>query len=179
METPLTTQIKKATHTYKTKMGNLRTVRYADEVTTSTGIVDSIRFEDKDVGEIECKLDGKCPYPTRKNLGCKGCVYKHHLVKTEMVITCFEVKISVSDFRSGHGKNFVGNENYYCVPKDMACFVAKELGENSPIGILSWNGQRLRKYKEAKYMKVKEEVKCMLLYNALKKWCDGIQRVDT
>ena len=50
METKLTSLIKKATHTYNPQMGNLRTIRYADEVTTPTGIVDSIRFEDIDIG---------------------------------------------------------------------------------------------------------------------------------
>ena len=178
METLLTSQIKKATHTYKPKMGGLRTIRYADEVTTPTGIVDSIRFEDMDVGEIECKLMEECKYPSRKCLGCKGCMYRYHVVIPQMVVTCFEVKITMSDFHSGHGQNFYGNENYYCVPKEMAAKVASELGENSPIGILVWNGHSLRKYKKATYMEITESVKCMLLYNALKKWCDGVQQQD-
>lgn len=179
METPLTAQIKKATHTYKAKMSGLRTIRYADEVTTPTGIVDSIRFEDKDVGAVTCKYSGDCKYPSRKQADCKGCMYRHHKIKTEMVVTCFEVKITMADFHSGHGRNFVGNENYYCVPKEMASQVAEVLGDYSPIGILVWNGHGLRKYKEAQYMEISDEVKCMLLYNALKKWCDGVQKFDT
>lgn len=178
METELTAMIKKATHSYNPKMGGLRTIRYADEVSTPTGIVDSIRFEDVDIGEIGCKRSGGCLYPDRKVNACRGCMYKHHEVKTEMVITCFEVKISMLDFRSGHGANFCGNENYYCVPKDMASLVAKDIGDTSPIGILAWNGRNLRKYKEARYLEIAEETKCMLLYNALKKWCDGVQQLD-
>lgn len=49
METELTKQIKKCTHFYKPQMsvGEVgRTIRYADEVWTPNGIVDSIRFED-------------------------------------------------------------------------------------------------------------------------------------
>lgn len=178
METELTSIIKRATHTYKQKMGRLRTIRYADEVTTPTGIVDSIRFEDKDVGEITCKRADGCFYPDRKAKGCKGCVYRHHKVKTEMVITCFEVKITMSDFQSGHGKNFCGNENYYCVPKEMAPKVAAAIGDDSPMGILAWNGHNLRCYRPARRMNVSKEVACMVLYNALKKWCDGVQCLD-
>lgn len=178
METELTGMIKKATHSYNPKMGGLRTIRYADEVSTPTGIADSIRFEDRDVGETSCKHSGRCLYPGRKANDCRGCMYRHHEVKAEMIVTCFEVKISMSDFASGHGKNFCGNENYYCVPKEMAPKVDKVLGENSPIGILAWNGKCLRKYREATYMEIPDSMKCLLLYNALKKWCDGVQQCD-
>lgn len=177
METKLTSTIKKATHTYKKKMSKLRTIRYADEVKTPTGIVDSIRFEDKDIGPIECKSP-PCNYPERKAKACKGCMYRKHRVQTQIVTTCYEVKITMSDFRSGHGKNFCGNENYYCVPKEMAEQVAKEIGENSPIGILAWNGKELRCYKPAIYQEIPKEITCLLLFYALKKWCDGSQKID-
>lgn len=175
METELTAQIKKATHSYAPQMSKMRTIRYADEVTTPSGIVDSIRFEDIDVGVIECK-NPPCQWLDREKKGCVGCINRKHKVVTEMIITCFEVKITMSDFHSGHGKNFWGNKNYYCVPKEMAQSVNDELGDDSPIGILSWDGNRLRKFKEAKYMEVKNEIKIILLYNSLKKWCDGVQK---
>lgn len=178
METLLTARIKQATHTYKPKMGGLRTIRYADEVAVPTGIVDSIRFEDMDIGKTTCKLSNECRFPARKCLDCKGCIYRHHEVVAKMVITCFEVKITMSDFHSGNGRNFCGNENYFCVPKEMAANVASELGEDSPIGILSWNGHGLRCYKPAKYLEISADLACQLLYNALKKWCDGVQRLD-
>lgn len=178
METPLTSQIKKATHTYKPKIGGLRTIRYADEVTTPTGIVDSIRFEDMDIGKTTCKLTGGCLFPERKSIGCKGCIYRHHEIETKVVVTCFEVKISMSDFHSGNGRNFCGNENYYCVPKEMASKVAEEIGKDSPIGILAWNGKGLRCYKRSQFINISEALISSLLYNALKKWCDGLQRVD-
>lgn len=32
---------------------------------------------------------------------------------------CVEVKITLADFKSKHGHNFVGNKNYYAVPLDL------------------------------------------------------------
>jgi hypothetical protein len=47
LETNLTKRIKCLTHNYKPKLNtSMRTIRWADEVWTPTGIVDSIRFED-------------------------------------------------------------------------------------------------------------------------------------
>lgn len=47
METDLTKRMKYLTHSYRPKLNtSLRTIRWADEVWTPTGIVDSIRFED-------------------------------------------------------------------------------------------------------------------------------------
>lgn len=177
METELTMQIKKATHSYAPQMSKMRTIRYADEVTTPSGIVDSIRFEDIDVGEVECKRP-PCQWPEREAQGCMGCIYRKHKVVTEMMITCYEVKITMADFHSGHGKNFWGNKNYYCVPKEIAPLVVKELGEDWHVGVLSWDGSHLRMYKPAVYVEVDNQLKIMLLYNALKKWCDNKQQPD-
>ena len=178
METLLTTQIKKATHSYAPKMSAMRTIRYADEITTPSGIVDSIRFEDIDIGNVECRNPNTCNWSDRKDNGCKSCMFRHHQVKTRMLITCFEVKISMSDFHSGHGSNFWGHMNYYCVPGEMAPLVAKELEFDSKVGILSWDGKHLRKYRPAQYVEVADGIQIMLLYNALKKWCDGVQKPD-
>lgn len=92
-----------------------------------------------------------------------------------MMITCFEVKITLSDFKSKNGHNFHGNENYYCVPKDLVPKIEALVPDN--IGILAYIKTEkyagLRKYKPAKFVEVSDEVKIMLLYNAMKKWCDG------
>lgn len=178
METELTATIKRATHTYNPQMGGLRTIRYADEVTTPTGIVDSIRFEDIDVGTTTCKLKKACPYPNRKEKDCRGCIYRHHVTETQMMVTCFEVKITMSDFHSGNGRNFCGNKNYYCIPREMASKVAEEIGKDSPVGILVWTGRGLRCYKPAQFIEIPESLISYLLYNALKKWCDGVQKLD-
>lgn len=39
--------------------------------------------------------------------------------KYEIISTCYEIKISKSDFKSIHGHNFVGNFNYYVIPKEL------------------------------------------------------------
>lgn len=183
METELTKKLKKAIHNYRAIMPTkMRTVRYADEVWTPTGIVDSIRFEDVPVEESDrcfrlerndiCKYGGQ--YRTCGNY-CKGCVYHTHSVtKTGICVTCFECKISLTDFKSPHGHNFCGNRNYYVVPKDLAQTI-KDLVPDD-IGIIAYYGNnRLRKIKECKYQEISDELKCGLLYDALKKWCDGKQ----
>ena len=66
LETKLTKELKKAIHNYRAIMPTkMRTVRYADEVWTPTGIVDSIRFEDVPVEESD-----RC-FRLRRNDICK------------------------------------------------------------------------------------------------------------
>ncbi len=196
METALTKQIKVATHRYKPQMSSGRvgrTIRWADEVWTPNGIVDSIRFEDCIIDRFEeCSLinyqsyEGKCyTHPVGKckidgmaypNKNCQGCFYLQRGIPViGMLITAYEVKITMQDFKSKNGHNIddldspIANENYYCVPKEMA----QKITVPDHCGILAWTGYGLRKYKEAKFVDVKEETKTLLLYNALKKWCDG------
>ncbi len=42
--------------------------------------------------------------------------YKHNQLP---IITVYEIKISYADFKSEHGHNFYGDENYYIVPKKL------------------------------------------------------------
>lgn len=209
VETELTKKIKECTHFYKPKMsiGDVgRTIRYADEVSTPHGIVDSIRFEDYvadvvdkcvridyepfvDVGSLmlkrlpagspplgECKIKGNT-FPCKD---CKGCTYHIRNVKQiDMMITAYEVKISLSDFKSKNGHNIdhvdnpIGNENYYCVPKELVPKIKNLVPEH--VGILSYGGNGLRKVKDATWLDVNDKTKIVLLYNAIKKWCDGRQ----
>lgn len=208
METELTKQIKRCTHCYNPKMstGDVgRTIRYADEVWTPHGIVDSIRFEDyvsdihRDCKRInykpyiqnncllqrlpdnspplgECKLTGDT-FPRKE---CAGCFYHVKEVKSiDMMITAFEIKISLSDFKSENGHNIddieipIANENYYCVPKELVPKIKDLVPEH--VGILSYNGSGLRKVKKSAWLEVDDKVKIELLYNAMKKWCDGKQ----
>ena len=202
METQLTKNIKKALHYYKPKMNSqMRTIRYADEVWTPNGIVDTIRFEDY-VADVEdfCELlspelsasarltkpgrMGKCKIEglSFPNKNCKGCFYhKKNIHRVGMMITAYEVKISKKDFLSKNGHNIdhttspIGNENYYCVPKE----IVKDIEELVPehVGILTYHGHGyIRKYRECQWMEVSDETKVLLLYNALKKWVDGKQQ---
>lgn len=199
METELTKRIKVLTHHYRPKLNtNMRTIRWADEVWTPTGIVDSIRFEDYYAEEeYLCKLlditrfseadrrataamheTGKCfrdGSAEKNDRKCHGCVLRCHNWKVGMMVTCFEVKITYSDFRGVNGHNFHGNENYYCVPKDLAPKIAGEIPDD--IGILAYyEGERqygLRQFKPSGWRDVTDQTKVELLYNAMKKWCDG------
>lgn len=213
METALTKEIKRCTHFWKPKMsiGDVgRTIRYADEVWTPNGIVDSIRFEDYEEDCYrECKRINFEPYlrtndpqicnlpPNSLPLGnckikgnnfpckdCKGCFYHVKRVnRIGMMITAFEVKITKADFLSKNGHNIddptsaIANENYYCVPRelvnDIKSFVPKH------VGILSYSGKRFRCVKKPVWQEVDDKTKILLLYNAMKKWCDGKMEVNT
>ena len=202
METELTKRIKSLTHRYKPKIpSSMRTVRWADEVWTPTGIVDSIRFEDYYASEeYLCRLIDTSRYSEKDNgttksmhpqfafgqcfrdnsaekseKKCHGCTLRQHLWNIGMMVTCFEVKITYSDFKSENGHNFHGNENYYCVPKELAPKIENEIPDD--VGILVYyegeKGFGLRKYKDSGWREVQDETKVLLLYNAMKKWCDG------
>jgi hypothetical protein len=43
------------------------------------------------------------------------------------IFRCYEIKISKSDFHSEHGHNFVGNYNYYVMPKELFEEVKEEI----------------------------------------------------
>lgn len=199
METELTRKIKTACHGFKPEMPTqLRTIRYADEVWTPSGIVDVIRFEDyveKDNSfcdlihaeevyagkELDtkrsmhgallgrCKVDGET-YPNRH---CRGCFFERHRYEVGMLVTCYEVKISVSDFKSPNGHNFHGNRNYYAVSSD----IYEQIREMVPdgIGIIVYYEKTgaMRVKKECEFREISFELKTELLYNALKKWCDA------
>lgn len=199
METDLTKRIKALTHHYRPRLHTeKRTIRWADEVWTSSGIVDSIRFEDYyEDEEYLCRLvdaerfsetvncltahwheSGRCfrdGSAEQNEQKCHGCVLRCHNWRIGIMVTCFEVKITYQDFKSRNGHNFHGNENYYCVPKALAARIAGEVPAH--IGILAYfEGERqygLRQFKPAEWQEVSDQTKVLLLYNAMKKWCDG------
>lgn len=200
METELTAKLKKLTHGFKPKLPTkMRTIRWADEVWTPTGIVDSIRFEDfysKDLSicpyvnpdqfepaAIEhmfaplhpigkCFRDGGLSMEDDK---CRGCVFAKRGHVVGMMCTCFEVKITLADFKSENGHNFHGNENYYVVPAELAAKIKELVPED--IGIIIYKETEktagLRMYKPSGWREVPDAVMVQLLYNAMKKWCDG------
>jgi hypothetical protein len=179
----------------------MRTIRWADEVWTPSGIVDSIRFEDyNEKEEYLCKLvdmnrfsiqdnqtilfmyphyepykcfrDGKTDKNDKK---CHGCCLRIHNWVVGMMVTCYEVKITYSDFKNNNGHNFHGNENYYCVPKELAPKIVNEIPDDIGI-IVYYEGDKqngLREYRRSGWRNVEDNVKVKLLYNAMKKWCDG------
>lgn len=199
MESELTKKIKTACRTFKPALNTkMRTIRYAEEVWTPTGIVDVIRFEDyitRDSSycmkltptKLDLKewvkpsaLDGKCKLDglSYKNEHCRGCIYQRHLHEIDMLITCFEVKISVSDFKSKNGHNFHGNKNYYVVASEIYKDIEGLVPEG--IGIIVYNEKSgaMRTKKECVFRNVDEATKSRLLYDSLKKWCDEAQATN-
>ena len=85
--------------------------------------------------------------------------------------------ITKSDFKSRNGHNIddpsspIANENYYCMPKELIQQVEDMIPEH--VGILSYQNGRLRQYRPSGFLEVPDSVKIMLLYSAMKKWCDG------
>lgn len=197
METELTKKIKNACHFFKPEMPTkLRTIRYADEVWTPTGIVDVIRFEDCIANDrsfcatieyqgFDAKYQeylktiaphiGDCKFPGNKfpNSHCTGCVFHRHVHDIGMLVTCYEVKISVSDFKSKNGHNFWGNKNYYAV--DSRIYESIKSLAPDDIGIIVYyeKTDTMRIKKECAYKEISFETKTQLLYDALKKWVDG------
>lgn len=201
METELTRKIKLGLKNFKPALSTKkRTIRYAEEVWTPTGIVDFIRFEDYiekdysfcasinhqqlDKGQQQtvqkmmgdkigkCKIENK-EYP---NENCKGCVLCRRSYKIGMMITCYECKITVSDFKSPNGHNFHGNRNYYVIPKEIYESV-KELVPKD-IGIIVYNqlNNTYRIKKESEWKDISHELKERLLYDAFKKWVDKFDK---
>lgn len=181
-ETDLTKEIKVAIRHYNPLMkSSKRTIRWAEEVFVMTGYVDSIRFEDciaNTRGEYYCS-QAVCKKPDLKypNEYCHNCVYKCNGTVHELGIatTCFEIKISKSDFKSKNGHNFVGNYNYYVIPKELYTEVKDMV--SADIGIILYHGHGcLIRKKKCEYKTVAPEDLNWLLYNALKKWIDASRR---
>lgn len=181
-ETELTKEIKQAIRGYSPLMqSNMRTVRWAEEVDVGTGYVDSIRFEDYIKSKKHDNFCGKRPNANKpKELcsgvvseNCKGCVWFTRGIINELGIatTCYEIKITKSDFKSNHGHNFVGNFNYYVIPKELYTQVKDLVPDN--IGIILYHGHGcLKRIKKCEFKEINQEDLSRYLYNALKKWVD-------
>jgi GTPase SAR1 family protein len=191
--------MKRGLRSFKLEMPTkMRTPRFAEEVATPTGIVDVIRFEDyisedksfclcidyfklpedeqKRISTFishlgECKLKG-LSFPNEK---CQSCVWKSHFYNTDILITCYECKISVSDFKSPNGHNFHGHKNYYVVPKNIVKQIESLVPDDIGIIVYYEKSETYRIYKECKTRNIDEKLKTRLLYDAFKKWVDKFQ----
>lgn len=176
-ESVLTKKIKKSLRGYAPLMpSKLRTIRWAEEVDVGTGFVDAIRFEDfieSTKTEIGCTGVRpvksfcatipdceKCPFWGTRTINTIG-----------IATTCFEIKISKNDFKSTNGHNFVGNFNYYVIPKELYSEIQELVPDD--IGVILYHGHGyLKKKKECVFKEVTKEDLSRYLYNALKKWVD-------
>jgi len=87
--------------------------------------------------------------------------------KWELVLeyTCFEIKISLSDFKSKNGHNFIGNYNYYVIPDYMYDKVKNNIPEQ--IGVLIYKNGNIRTKKKPMYSTMEGIDKQRLLWNMI------------
>ena len=183
METNLTKTIKrKLISSFPNILpSKMRTARWATEVWTPSGVCDVIKAEDYLSGSKEiCEFDHmndkmKSFYKTKpcgdasfKNEHCKTCWHKKISKVYDSCITCFEIKITVSDFKSKNGHNFHGNYNYYVVPKEIYTDISPLVKDN--IGVITYSEKGLRRAKKPIFQEIDAETKSFILYNMLKKW---------
>ena len=89
----------------------------------------------------------------------------------DICVTCYEIKISKTDFHSSHGHNFCGNANYYVMPQELYNEVKKEIPED--IGVIVYRctdtTESLRRVKECTYKQLDAESHRWMLINVMKK----------
>lgn len=190
IERHLTKNIKYRLRSFRPEMpSQMRTIRYAEEVNVGSGYVDFVRFEDyieKTTKEKTCKLK---LYRTLKHVieqNCKtfnhDCIncpnYGYAEIKTiGILMTCYEIKISKSDFKSKNGHNFVGHNNYYVVPKELVEKIKDLVPDDIGIIVYYPKSSDMRIYKKCVTKEIDNTDLAIYLYNALKKWVDASHRL--
>jgi len=93
---------------------------------------------------------------------------------TKGVWRCYEIKVSVSDFRSKANKTFCGHFNYYVMPEELYEKVKDEIP--SHIGV--YIGGRLKKRAKKQELTVDEEILKSSLIRSLSREADKMYRSD-
>ena len=94
-----------------------------------------------------------------------------HTYTIDTVITCVEIKVSVSDFHSDHGHNFVGHCNYYAMPLALYKKVKDEIPDGIGV-LLYYNGENtcgIRKKIECKPRQLSEKTQKWLIISVAKR----------
>ena len=102
----------------------------------------------------------------------------------KILITCYEIKVSKSDFKSKNGHNFVGNLNYYVVPNEIYNDIKNLVPDNIGV-IVYYDGKKpptknilgqyrcsytgLRSKKESGYRELSDDEQKWLLLSAMKR----------
>lgn len=89
----------------------------------------------------------------------------------KVLITCFEIKVSKSDFKSIHGHNLVGNLNYYAMPKELYAQVEKLIPEGTGVLLYLHEGiyHGLRMKRRSTYKELTEEAQKWLILSTFKR----------
>ena len=89
----------------------------------------------------------------------------------DILITCFEIKVTKSDFHSSNGHNFVGNANYYVMPYSLYKEIKAEIP--SHIGVIALqegeNIIQLKKVKECEFCEMSDNDRMWMILNILKR----------
>jgi len=89
-----------------------------------------------------------------------------------MKVTCYEIKISVKDFKSNHGHNFVGNYNFYVTTREVYKKVHLLIPEN--IGVIIFNDKNdkypLQRIRDCRINKIDDATGKQLLFNAIRRY---------
>lgn len=88
---------------------------------------------------------------------CDYIVYDHY----KDIFKCFEIKVSLADFKSSAAKSFVGHYNYYAMPWELYTQVADEIPKDIGVYVLSSN-EFLSCEKKAGKRTLSEENKLLL-----------------
>lgn len=141
-----------------------------DNSNTRGGIVDFMRFEEyyTITGEKRlCNLPwraaasycqkGLAKGERRKLCDEKTCRYNYgeDIEENHYLHTAMEIKITLADFKSSHGHNFVGNLNYYVIPTKLLQQVETLVPED--IGIIVFDGTSLSEYKKSAFKELSIE----------------------
>lgn len=130
--------------------------------TVCNGLIDYVRVQ-------ECYIQKS--HSTTHSATKASSSKRKELYVIDAIIVCVEIKISLSDFLSKHGHNFVGNANYYAIPAELYSRVKDKIPPDIGI-LLYYNGPNyhgIRKKKEAKLKQLSSEQQKWLILSASKR----------
>ncbi|PEB86028.1 hypothetical protein COM94_16680 [Bacillus thuringiensis] len=93
---------------------------------------------------------------------------------TKGIWRCYEVKVSVSDFRSKANKTFCGHYNYYVMPRELYEKVKDEIPSHIGVYIGGWLEKRAKKQELA----VEEDILKASLIRSLSREADKLIKSD-
>lgn len=103
---------------------------------------------------------------------CNNCVMKCRTVERNIAhyVICFEIKVTVNDFYSSHGHNFVGDLNYYILLNTVYDKVIQDIPEDIGVIVASINKNdevTFRIKRDSKLTEISEEDRNWFLQTAL------------
>lgn len=85
-------------------------------------------------------------------------------IDTRSCIRAYELKVTKSDFHSKHGHNFVGNLNYYVMPRKLYNEVQNEISNGIGVMCPNKDNTSLEIIKKSKRVELKQSLHNMELY---------------